>query len=131
MVSADGAEHAARLETTQLSTSHRTFDSSITEDALQQKQRSNQPVVLNEAAETNGCEEPLRTTVNEKGIENSHSRVDDDDGANYVHGAARIALVFGLCVTTFLVGLDNLIIATAIPKITTLFHSLEDVGWYG
>jgi hypothetical protein len=51
--------------------------------------------------------------------------------AHYVHGPARIALVFGLCVTTFLVGLDQMIIATAIPKITTLFHSLEDVGWYG
>jgi hypothetical protein len=28
-------------------------------------------------------------------------------------------------------GLDNSIIATAIPKITDQFHSLEDVGWYG
>jgi MFS family permease len=27
--------------------------------------------------------------------------------------------------------LDNSIIATAIPKITNHFHSLEDVGWYG
>jgi hypothetical protein len=26
---------------------------------------------------------------------------------------------------------DNSIIATAIPKITDKFHSLEDVGWYG
>lgn len=26
---------------------------------------------------------------------------------------------------------DNSIIATAIPKITDQFHSLDDVGWYG
>lgn len=26
---------------------------------------------------------------------------------------------------------DNTIIATAIPKITTVFNSLDDVGWYG
>lgn len=26
---------------------------------------------------------------------------------------------------------DNLIIATAIPYITTQFNSLDDVGWYG
>ena len=26
---------------------------------------------------------------------------------------------------------DNSIIATAIPKITEEFHSLDDVGWYG
>jgi hypothetical protein len=30
-----------------------------------------------------------------------------------------------------LTNLDNTIIATAIPKITSVFDSLEDVGWYG
>lgn len=30
----------------------------------------------------------------------------------------------------FVVALDNTIIATAIPKITTVFHSTQDVGWY-
>jgi hypothetical protein len=30
-----------------------------------------------------------------------------------------------------LTGLDNTIIATAIPKITSVFDSLGDVGWYG
>ncbi|KAE9977253.1 hypothetical protein EG328_002148 [Venturia inaequalis] len=54
-----------------------------------------------------------------------------EDTTHHVHGLARFVLVFGLCVTSFLIGLDQLIIATAIPKITTLFHSLEDVGWYG
>ena len=29
------------------------------------------------------------------------------------------------------VALDNTIISTAIPTITTVFHSLNDVGWYG
>jgi len=31
----------------------------------------------------------------------------------------------------FLVALDRTIIATAIPKITDEFNSIEDVGWYG
>ncbi|KAF7318152.1 Major facilitator superfamily transporter [Mycena chlorophos] len=35
-----------------------------------------------------------------------------------------------LCLSVFLVALDNTIIATAIPKITHEFHSLDDVGWY-
>lgn len=30
-----------------------------------------------------------------------------------------------------LIGIDNTIIATAIPKITSVFDSLDDVGWYG
>jgi hypothetical protein len=34
-----------------------------------------------------------------------------------------------LCLAVFLVALDNSIIATAIPKITERFKSLDDVGW--
>jgi hypothetical protein len=30
----------------------------------------------------------------------------------------------------FCVALDNTIIATAIPKFTSRFRSLDDVGWY-
>ncbi|CZR61162.1 related to aflatoxin efflux pump AFLT [Phialocephala subalpina] len=40
-------------------------------------------------------------------------------------------LTLGLCLATFTVALDNTIIATAIPKITSVFDSLNDVGWYG
>lgn len=54
-----------------------------------------------------------------------------EDTTHHVNGLPRVILVFGLCVTTFLIGLDQLIIATAIPKITSLWGSLDDVGWYG
>jgi hypothetical protein len=59
---------------------------------------------------------------------------DDEDkngGAHYLTRVPMLLLAFGLCVTTFLIGLDQMIIATAIPKITTQFDSLGDVGWYG
>ena len=36
-----------------------------------------------------------------------------------------------LMMGTFLIALDGLIIGTAIPTITSQFHSLDDVGWYG
>jgi hypothetical protein len=57
----------------------------------------------------------------------------EDDEANIVYpkGLQLALLTFGLCMATFVVALDNTIIATAIPKITTVFNSLEDVGWYG
>ncbi|TLD37961.1 Autophagy-related protein 18 [Venturia nashicola] len=55
----------------------------------------------------------------------------DEDTTHHVHGLARLIFIFGLCVVTFLIGLDQLIVATAIPKITSRFSSLEDVGWYG
>ncbi|KAF5014475.1 hypothetical protein F66182_14523, partial [Fusarium sp. NRRL 66182] len=37
-------------------------------------------------------------------------------------------IVFALNLAIFLVGLDNTIISTAIPKITNHFHTLDDVG---
>ncbi|KAF4778633.1 major facilitator superfamily transporter [Colletotrichum scovillei] len=41
------------------------------------------------------------------------------------------AITLGLCLTLFLVGLDNIIISTAIPRITDEFRSISDIGWYG
>lgn len=121
------AEHAV-LETSHPSTSNKPLDSSINDDGRQKKQPIKNPAASEEGTEKHDVD---TLAVAENGTSSSHHEIEDDVGAHYVHGAARIALVFGLCVTTFLVGLDNLIIATAIPKITTLFHSLEDVGWYG
>lgn len=47
-------------------------------------------------------------------------------------GGLKLGLIsLALCLSVFLVALDNTIIATAIPKITDHFDSLGDVGWYG
>ncbi|MCJ1277841.1 hypothetical protein MMC21_005655 [Puttea exsequens] len=40
-------------------------------------------------------------------------------------------LIVALTLVVFLMMLDIAIIATAIPRITSDFHSLRDVGWYG
>lgn len=42
-----------------------------------------------------------------------------------------IPILGALYLATFLVALDRTIIATAIPRITDQFHSLNDIGWYG
>jgi hypothetical protein len=47
----------------------------------------------------------------------------------YPHGLKLGVLMVALCLAVFLVALDNSIIATAIPKITEQFKSLDDVGW--
>ncbi|KAE8360400.1 MFS transporter [Aspergillus caelatus] len=55
----------------------------------------------------------------------------NSESAKYPSGL-KVALVFwALCLTVFLVALDQTIIATAIPTITSQFHSVEDIGWYG
>lgn len=40
-------------------------------------------------------------------------------------------VIIALCLGTFLIAIDNTIIGVALPKITTVFNSLDDVGWYG
>ena len=54
-----------------------------------------------------------------------------DDGSEYPTGPKLAIIIIALCLSVFLMALDNSIIATAIPKITDQFHSLGDVGWYG
>ncbi|EXJ53740.1 uncharacterized protein A1O5_12989 [Cladophialophora psammophila CBS 110553] len=56
---------------------------------------------------------------------------EDDDEVVYPGGLKLALITLALCLSVFLVALDNTIIATAIPKITDHFKSLGDVGWYG
>ena len=77
----------------------------------------------------------------------------DIDPENEVKGVKLLLIHTGICLCTFLIGLVSLakdhpcfgelpdliiflkkdfnLIATAIPVITSEFHSLSDVGWYG
>ncbi|KAI9878040.1 MAG: hypothetical protein M1830_002091 [Pleopsidium flavum] len=57
--------------------------------------------------------------------------VTSEEGMEYPTGAKLALVSTALCVSVFLVALDNTIIATAIPKITNEFNSLNDIGWYG
>lgn len=54
----------------------------------------------------------------------------DDDDIEYPSGIKFFVISASLCLAVFLMALDNTIIATAIPKITDQFKSLDDVGWY-
>ncbi|KAK7421237.1 hypothetical protein QQX98_002369 [Neonectria punicea] len=54
-----------------------------------------------------------------------------EDDIEYPTGMKLALITLALCLAVFVMALDNSIIATAIPKITDEFHSLNDVGWYG
>ncbi|KAL9075027.1 MAG: hypothetical protein Q9161_001958 [Pseudevernia consocians] len=44
----------------------------------------------------------------------------------------KLAIIIGsLSFGTLLVAIDNTILAVAVPRITTVFNSLKDTGWYG
>lgn len=48
----------------------------------------------------------------------------------YPEGTKLVLITFALILSIFLSALDSTIIATAIPKITDEFKSLDEVGWY-
>ncbi|KAF4509291.1 hypothetical protein G6O67_005560 [Ophiocordyceps sinensis] len=54
-----------------------------------------------------------------------------EDGQEYATGLKLTLIITALCFSVFLMALDNSIIATALPRITDEFRSLNDVGWYG
>ncbi|OAA58988.1 Major facilitator superfamily domain, general substrate transporter [Niveomyces insectorum RCEF 264] len=49
----------------------------------------------------------------------------------YPSGVKLALLLSSVFLSMFLIALDRLIIATAIPQITNDFHSVQDIGWYG
>lgn len=49
----------------------------------------------------------------------------------YPPPAQAAIVMIALMLAIFLVALDRTILATAVPKMTDDFHSLDDIGWYG
>lgn len=49
----------------------------------------------------------------------------------YPTGLRLVATLLSLFLGTFLVAIDTTIVSVAVPKISTEFHALNDVGWYG
>lgn len=54
-----------------------------------------------------------------------------DNSTQHLHGWRLAIVTTSLCLGVVLYGLDMNIIGVAIPAITTDFHSLHDVAWYG
>ena len=91
------------------------------------------PVTADARLQTSS-EHEYSTPENEKTI--TEEEVDKpehhgEDEIVYPSGFKLALITLALCMSVFLVALDNTIIATAIPTITNQFNSLGDVGWYG
>ncbi|KAI9685959.1 MAG: hypothetical protein M1820_010703 [Bogoriella megaspora] len=84
---------------------------------------------------TNGRHTPImqeKSTAADSATEESSQISEMDiDPENEVKGLRLLIVHTGICLCTFLVGLDFNLIATAIPVITTQFDSINDVAWYG
>ncbi|KAI1427622.1 MFS gliotoxin efflux transporter glia [Xylaria sp. FL1777] len=90
-----------------------------------------------------GKEPPLNDLTNSPPDTNNSTRSEDalekegrdveakSPDITYPAKPVLIIIVSGLLLSLFLVALDVSIISTAIPKITSEFNSMADVGWYG
>ncbi len=54
----------------------------------------------------------------------------DDDTYEYLTGVKLVLVMSAVTMVAFLILLDMSIVVTAIPHITSEFHSIPDIGWY-
>lgn len=104
---------------------------------------------------TEDDKQPAEVGVNDQHVSDTHQSVNVEkdvleneeevhiDGSDLGREISRIntsdypkafplaMIVVALACSIFLVALDMTIVATAIPRITDQFHSLDQVGWYG
>jgi EmrB/QacA subfamily drug resistance transporter len=107
-------------------------DSSSTSSAKKEK-ADTLPLAANTQSPPSSTHEKLEP-FNEKSVvedETKETAQYAEDEIVYPKGLPLFVITIALCLSVFLVALDNTIIATAIPKITDQFKSLGDVGWYG
>ena len=60
-----------------------------------------------------------------------HGTREGQDAPEYAHGFVFVCLTLGLMAVVLVLAMDNYIISTAIPRITSDFKNLNMVGWYG
>ncbi|KAL8948042.1 MAG: hypothetical protein Q9222_005734 [Ikaeria aurantiellina] len=110
-----------RLSAAHLSerSSHQTLaDSTRASSLSEQKPIESRPLSRHASRNTQDKEVEAQTPI-------------DQDNIEYPKGFRLGGIVLALIISVFLVALDMTIVATAIPKITDQFHSLDQVGWYG
>ncbi|KAF2222083.1 major facilitator superfamily domain-containing protein [Elsinoe ampelina] len=90
------------------------------------------------AEKRNGSTSDVNSTTDEKPkvAEPTTTKTDDeveedDADVQYPKAFKKLLITLSLCFSIFCLALDNTILATAIPKITDQFGSINDVGWYG
>ncbi|KAF4555296.1 Efflux pump roqT-like protein 2 [Elsinoe fawcettii] len=94
------------------------------------------------AEKRNGSTSDVNSTVEEKqrpevaADPTATAKIDaedeeDDSNVQYPKAFKKLLITLSLCFSIFCLAIDNTILATAIPKITDQFKSINDIGWYG
>ncbi|GJC85422.1 efflux pump mlcE [Colletotrichum liriopes] len=88
------------------------------------EETSNEPEPANGIGLSQAAKEKLTSDTSDD------SSGDEQDDHGYITGFKLFAVLGSITLVAFLMLLDGSIIGTAVPSITTEFHSLDDVGWY-
>ncbi|KAF5011385.1 hypothetical protein FDECE_2496 [Fusarium decemcellulare] len=96
------------------------------DDTLQEKTKTGENVGLTEKTTSPGDVERPDPPA---GPLDGGSEAEEEE--KYLHGLPLVFMALSLMVGVLTIALDNSIISTAIPKITSDFNSLSDVAWYG
>ncbi|KAL8717164.1 MAG: hypothetical protein Q9225_005574 [Loekoesia sp. 1 TL-2023] len=100
--------------------------------------------IMDESSNTSSSAQSLKASTKSQDAEKTNLRLgpnaeveqvadekDKNEEIIYPTGLKLFLLGLAICLSIFLVALDSSIIATAVPRITDQFHSLNDIGWYG
>jgi len=63
--------------------------------------------------------------------DDKQENTEEDPAVSHLSGLPLVSVTVALSAAVFLVAMDVNVIATAVPRITGEFRSLDDVGWYG
>ncbi|KAM3535274.1 hypothetical protein MY4038_001515 [Beauveria bassiana] len=106
-------------ETTTTTTTTMSVATAADEKQQQQQQQQLQPDSLHDASEKQQHQETATT------------QLPAYEEPEYPDTVKLSLTIFALCVSIFLVALDQTIVAPALGAITTQFNSTKDIGWYG
>jgi MFS family permease len=101
----------------------------IRQTPRQQQDDATNGVYHSEKDEQHGISERVAEATEVAKEQDSADRGDEAD-IEYPSGFKLGLITAALCLSVFCMALDNTIIATALPRITDQFHSLDDTGWY-
>lgn len=54
-----------------------------------------------------------------------------EEHSGYLSSWRLAIVIFSLCLATFLLAIDVYMVSIAVPQISAVFHSLDDIAWYG
>ena len=104
------------------------ISSSVSELSVEKQQHNSSPGVSEDFQSSAHGIKPERSSTEGAEHIKTLSRIATSE---YPHAFKLTFIVIALVLSVFLVALDMTIVATAIPRITDEFHSLDQVGWYG